>query len=153
MPTSSRRHWPGRSSAPRSWLTTSMAEARRRGLLSLPQLSSKATGWEAVGLAAVTVAGLVAGAFDERFEVIVDGAGEAETSVDTVVEETDEGGAAGEFLGALFEGVGGGFEGVTDGVSNIVVFGVDPVFGYTLNPVSGVLGMFRWLSSQRCTRS
>ena len=93
------------------------------GFVVVAAVFVEGAGGTAVGLAAVAVPELVAGAFGEGFEVFVDGACEAEAAVDAVVDEPAGGGVAGEFLGALFEGVGGGFEGVGD----VVVFGVGVV--------------------------
>lgn len=75
----------------------------------------------------MTSAKLVAGAFGECFEVVVDGVCEAEATVDAVVDEPAGGGASSKFLGALFKGMGSGFEGVADRIGDIVIFGVDVV--------------------------
>jgi len=72
------------------------------------------TGWTAVWLTTLAVLELTAGSLAESFEVVIDGACEAETALNTGVYEPTRVSTLTKFLGTLFKNAFCGFKRVSD---------------------------------------
>jgi len=72
------------------------------------------TGWTAIWLTTLAVLELIAGSPAESFEVVIDGACEARTAIDTDVYEPTRVSTLTQFLRTLFKNAFCRFERVTD---------------------------------------
>jgi len=78
------------------------------------------TGWTAIWLTTLAVLELIAGSLAESFEVVIDGACEARTAIDTDVYEPTRVSTLTQFLRTLFKNAFCRFERVTDWVYDVI---------------------------------